>query len=75
MEKFPFRVTAVDGVIDTIDVEIPALQDAADLGGVGVAGEPQGVLPLGKLVGVVAVDGVGAGPVAVLLGEAADEGA
>ena len=72
--KFPLRVAAVDGVIDAVDIEVPALQDAADLGGVGVAGEPQGVLPLGKLVGVVAVDGVGAGPVAVLLGEAADEG-
>ena len=75
MCKFPIFIFAVDGVIDAVDVEVAALQDAADLGGIGVAGEAQGIFPLGKLVGVVAVDGVGAGPVAVLLGEAADEGA
>ena len=74
MCKFPIFIFAVDGVIDAVDVEVAALQDAADLGGIGVAGEAQGIFPLGKLVGVVAVDGVGAGPVAVLLGEAADEG-
>ena len=74
MNDFSICVATVDGVVDAVDVEIPALQDAADLGGVGVAGEPQGVLLLDELVGVVAVDGVGAGPVAVLLGEAADEG-
>ena len=74
MNDFSICVAAVDGVVDAVDIEVPALQDAADLGGVGVAGETQGILPLGELVGVVAIDGVGAGPVAVLLGEAADEG-
>ena len=60
--------------ISAIHIQISALHDGADLRCIGVRLQPQLILALVDLLGIVAVDAVRRVPVGVLLGEAADIG-
>ena len=60
--------------ISAIHIQISALHDGGDLRCIGVRFQPQLILALVDLLGIVAVDAVRRVPVGILLGKTADIG-
>ena len=68
------RICVIDRRISAIHRQIPTLHNRRDLRCIGVRFQPQLILALVDLLGIVAVDAVRRVPVGVLLGKTADIG-